>query len=238
MTHIHIHTHTRQPEHLAHYRGPSRRYNLSTIPYLLPNPFCKGLFSIASLIHSIDLFLQAGLEQTVRSSLPSRWARERPGPRGWTLYLKLNDSAEIHQAKAFHLKMHFIKLAQNIPAQIGDFSPWHSAFIFIWLSLIFLQQSTPTISFSEILTSKLQEFDVLLVFPCEITPIQSEFPNTKYWNLCQHFIHLFSEFIFCWHGNQHSRNHMCYPSSFDICRFMYGHLEMIHCFSILHDLWA
>lgn len=77
-----------------------------------------------------------------------------------------------------------------------------------------------------------------LIILGEITPIQSEFPNTKYWNVCQHFIHLFSQFIFCWHGTQHSRTHMCYPSSFDMCRFMYGHLEMIHCFSNLHDLWA
>lgn len=44
------------------------------------------------------LFLQAGLEHTVSSSLPSRWGRERPGLQGQTRYLKPNDYAEIRKA--------------------------------------------------------------------------------------------------------------------------------------------
>lgn len=84
-----------------------------------------------------DLFLQAGLVHTVRSSLPSRWARERPGPQGHTLYLKLNDWAAIRPAKAFHLTMLFIKLASDIPAQIGDLSLWHNIFIVLAKSDIY-----------------------------------------------------------------------------------------------------
>lgn len=87
----------------------------------LSSPHIEVLFSSATLIQSRGLFLQAGLEHTVRSSLPSRWARERLGPQGQTLYLKLNDWAEIHQAKAVHLTMLFTKLARDIPTQIGGF---------------------------------------------------------------------------------------------------------------------
>ena len=94
------------------------------------SPWSEVLVSVAPLIQSRGLFLQAGLEHTVRSSLPSRWAGKRPGPRGQTLYLKLNDWAEIHPAKAVHLTMLFTKLARDIPAQIADLSPWHNIFIF------------------------------------------------------------------------------------------------------------
>lgn len=75
---------------------------LSAISLPLPpkhlSPCSRVLLSIVTLIQSGHLFLQAELEFTVRSSLPSRWARERQGPWGQTLYLKLNDWAEIHQA--------------------------------------------------------------------------------------------------------------------------------------------
>lgn len=98
----------------------------------LPESVKWVLVSVAPLIQSGGLFLQAGLEHTVRSSLPSRWAGKRPGPRGQTLYLKLNDWAEIHPAKAVHLTMLFTKLARDIPAQIADLSPWHNIFIFFW----------------------------------------------------------------------------------------------------------
>lgn len=138
--------------HSAHHNAPSGRYIPSTIIPVhrsdpakkLPSPCGEVLFSVATLIQSRSLFLQARLEHTVRSSLPSRWARERPGPRGQTLYLKLNDWAEIHQAKAVHLTILFTKLASDIPAQIGDLSPWHGIFIFFGrgLNLTFTQQST------------------------------------------------------------------------------------------------
>lgn len=81
---------------------PKTNALLSAISLPLPpkhlSPCSRVLLSIVTLIRSGHLFLQAELEFTVRSSLPSRWARERQGPWGQTLYLKLNDWAEIHQA--------------------------------------------------------------------------------------------------------------------------------------------
>ncbi len=136
-----------QVGHLAWHSAASGHHILSTIIWSctrLPNPCSEVLFSIATLIQSRGLFLLAGLEHTVSSSLPSRWARERPDPRGHTLYLKLNDWAEILWAKAARLTMLFTELAWDAPAQIGDLSPWQNMSVVLGqgLNLTFTPQST------------------------------------------------------------------------------------------------
>lgn len=84
------------------------------IPLLTPGSVLLKCFSSnAALIQSRTL--QTVLEHAVRDSLPSRWAREGPGPWGWTLYLKLNDWTEIQHAEASYLTVLFIKLAGAVP---------------------------------------------------------------------------------------------------------------------------
>lgn len=99
-------------------------------------------FSIATLFRS--LLLQAGLEHTLRSILPSRWARNRPGPRGPALYLKLNERAELQRAKSVHLTMLFTKLASDTAGTDCRFVSLaqHLYFFGEGLNQIFAQQST------------------------------------------------------------------------------------------------
>lgn len=91
-----------------------------------------------------SLLLQAGLEHTPRSILPSRWARNRPGPQGQTLYLKLNERAELHWAKSVHLTMLFTKLASDTAGTECGFVclAQHLYFFGEGLNQIFAQQST------------------------------------------------------------------------------------------------